>query len=48
MKILALRQRSDAMVTASANAPDQFSNDQVSEEDLNSEVELLNANARLR
>jgi uncharacterized protein involved in exopolysaccharide biosynthesis len=48
MKILALRQRSDAMVTASANAPDQFSNDQVSEEDLNSEVELLNSDDLLR
>jgi uncharacterized protein involved in exopolysaccharide biosynthesis len=48
MKILALRQRSDAMVTPSANAPDQFSNDQVSEEDLNSEVELLNSDDLLR
>src|SRR5579859_635843 len=37
MKILALRQRSDAMVTSSANAPSQYNNDQVSEEDLNSE-----------
>src|SRR5512135_1203958 len=43
MKILVLRQRSDSMVTPSANAPTQFSNDQVSEEDLNSEVELLNS-----
>jgi hypothetical protein len=48
MKILALRQCSDAMVTPSANAPDQFSNDQVSEEDLNSEVELLNSDVWLR
>ena len=48
MKILALRQRSDAMVTPSANAPAQFSNDQVSEEDLNSEVELLNSDDLLR
>ena len=48
MKILALRQRSDEMVTPSANAPAQFSNDQVSEEDLNSEVELLNSNDLLR
>ncbi|MDR3413008.1 MAG: hypothetical protein P4L87_18995, partial [Formivibrio sp.] len=48
MKILALRQRSDAMVTPSANAPTQFSNDQVSEEDLNSEVELLNSDELLR
>jgi uncharacterized protein involved in exopolysaccharide biosynthesis len=43
MKILVLRQRSDAIVTSSANAPAQFSGDQVSEEDLNSEVELLNS-----
>jgi uncharacterized protein involved in exopolysaccharide biosynthesis len=48
MKILALRQRSDAMVTSSANAPSQNSNDQVSEEDLNSEVELLNSDEVLR
>ncbi len=48
MKILALRQRSDEMVTPSANAPTQFSNDQVSEEDLNSEVELLNSDDLLR
>jgi uncharacterized protein involved in exopolysaccharide biosynthesis len=48
MKILALRHRSDAMVTPTANAPVQFSNDQVSEEDLNSEVELLNSDDLLR
>ena len=48
MKILALRQRSDEMVTPSANAPAQISNDQVSEEDLNSEVELLNSADLLR
>jgi uncharacterized protein involved in exopolysaccharide biosynthesis len=48
MKILTLRQRSDSMVTSSANAPSQFSNDQVSEEDLNSEVELLNSGDLLR
>jgi uncharacterized protein involved in exopolysaccharide biosynthesis len=48
MKILTLRQRSDAMVTSSANAPSQYSNDQVSEEDLNSEVELLNSDDLLR
>jgi uncharacterized protein involved in exopolysaccharide biosynthesis len=41
MKILVQRQRSDAIVTSSANAPIQNSGDQVSEEDLNSEVELL-------
>jgi uncharacterized protein involved in exopolysaccharide biosynthesis len=43
MKILALRHRSDDMVTPSANAPAQFNNVQVTEEDLNSEVELLNS-----
>lgn len=48
MKILVRRQRSDAIVTSSANAPAQFSGDQVSEEDLNSEVELLNSNDLLR
>jgi uncharacterized protein involved in exopolysaccharide biosynthesis len=48
MKILALRERSDAMVTPSANAPTQFSSEQVSEEDLNSEVELLNSDELLR
>src|ERR1035437_2597281 len=48
MKILVLRQRSDAMVTPSANAPGHYSNDQVSEEDLNSEVELLNSDDLLR
>ena len=35
-------------MTSSANAPSQYSNDQVSEEDLNSEVELLNSDDLLR
>jgi len=48
MKIIALRQRSDTMVTSSANAPEQYSNDQVTEEDINSEVELLNSSDLLR
>jgi uncharacterized protein involved in exopolysaccharide biosynthesis len=48
MKILALRKRSDAMVTSTPNAPNQFNNDEVSEEDLNSEVELLDSNDLLR
>ncbi len=48
MKILALRQRSDAIVTPAANAPGEFNNDEVSEEDLNSEVELLNSYDLLR
>lgn len=48
MKILALRQRTDEIVTPATNAPSQFSSDQVSEEDLNSEVELLNSEDLLR
>jgi protein tyrosine kinase modulator len=48
MKILVQRQRSDAIVTSSANAPVQFSGEQVSEEDINSEVELLNSEDLLR
>jgi uncharacterized protein involved in exopolysaccharide biosynthesis len=48
MKILVERQRSDSMVTPSANAPAEFSGDQVSEEDLNSEVELLDSYDLLR
>jgi uncharacterized protein involved in exopolysaccharide biosynthesis len=41
MKIFVQRQRSDAVVTSSPNAPVQYSGDDISEEDLNSEVELL-------
>ena len=48
MKILVERKRSDSMITSSATAPAQFSSDQVSEEDLNSEVELLNSEDLLR
>ena len=48
MKILVLRQRSDAIVSSSANLPAPFSGDQISEEDLNSEVELLNSDDLLR
>jgi uncharacterized protein involved in exopolysaccharide biosynthesis len=48
MKILVLRQRSDAIVTSSANLPAPFSADEISEEDLNSEVELLNSEDLLR
>jgi uncharacterized protein involved in exopolysaccharide biosynthesis len=47
MKILVLRQRMDTMVTASANAPAQNSQE-VTEEDLNSEVELLRSDDLLR
>ena len=48
MKILVRRQRSDTIVTTSANAPSQLFSDQVSEEDLNSEVELLKSEDLLR
>src|SRR6201996_4439142 len=47
MKILVRRQRNDMIVTSSANASQQL-NDQVSEQDLNSEVELLNSKDLLR
>lgn len=47
MKILVLRQRTDTMVTASANAPAQDSG-AITEEDLNSEVELLRSEDLLR
>jgi uncharacterized protein involved in exopolysaccharide biosynthesis len=47
MKILVLRQRMDAVVTPEANAPVQVSPD-VTEEDLNSEVELLHSDDLLR
>jgi uncharacterized protein involved in exopolysaccharide biosynthesis len=48
MKILVRRQRVDALITPQANGPVQFGGDQVSEEDLNSEVELLNSRDLLR
>ena len=48
MKILVQRQRSDAMITSSSSAPAQFIANQVTEEDLNSEVELLNSEDLLR
>ena len=47
MKILVLRQRMDAMVTAQPNAPSEAS-PEVTEEDLNSEVELLRSDDLLR
>ena len=47
MKILVRRQRTDAIVSTYATEPNQFS-DQVSEEDLNTEVELLNSEDLLR
>lgn len=47
MKIVVRRQRSDAIVSPSATEPQQF-DDQVSESDLNTEVELLNSEDLLR
>ena len=48
MKILVRRQRPDTIVTSSASAQSQVFNDQVTEEDINSEVELLNSQDLLR
>jgi uncharacterized protein involved in exopolysaccharide biosynthesis len=48
MKIMVSRQRSDAIVTPSDSAPVQVNGDQVSEEDLNSEIELINSEDLLR
>jgi uncharacterized protein involved in exopolysaccharide biosynthesis len=48
MKILVRRQRVDPMITTQADDSRQFGADQVSEEDLNSEVELLNSRDLLR
>src|ERR1035437_10091570 len=48
MKILVRRQRTDAMVSPQATAAPQYNGDQVSEEDINSEVELLNSEDLLR
>ncbi len=47
MKVLVRRQRNDAVVSTYTTEPFQFS-DQVSEEDLNTEVELLNSEDILR
>jgi protein tyrosine kinase modulator len=41
MKILVVRQRVDAVISPEATSPVMWGGDQVSEEDLNSEVELL-------
>ena len=48
MKILVRHQRSDTILTTSATSQTQFNNDEVSEEELNSEVELLNSVNLLR
>ena len=48
MKILVHRQRADTVITPSANGNTDMGSDQVSEEDLNSEVELLNSRDLLR
>lgn len=47
MKVLVRRQRDDAVVSTYSTEPFQYS-DQVSEEDLNTEVELLNSEDLLR
>lgn len=47
MKILVLHQRMDAMVTAQPNAPPEVT-PQITEEDLNSEVQLLRSDDLLR
>jgi uncharacterized protein involved in exopolysaccharide biosynthesis len=48
MKIMVSRQRSDAIVTPSDSSPVQVNGDRVSEEDLNSEIELINSEDLLR
>src|SRR5580658_2490949 len=48
MKILVLRQRVDAVISPEATSPVVWGGDQVSEEDLNSEVELLKSSDLLR
>jgi uncharacterized protein involved in exopolysaccharide biosynthesis len=48
MKILVRRQRTDVSVTSSANEPAQQFNEQVSEQDLNSEIELMNSKDLMR
>jgi uncharacterized protein involved in exopolysaccharide biosynthesis len=48
MKILVLRQRADTVITPQANGPVDMGTDQVTEQDLNSEVELLNSEDLLR
>ena len=48
LKILVIRQRVDAVITPEATSPVMWGGDQVSEEDLNSEVELLKSRDLLR
>lgn len=48
MKILVLRQRAETVITPSENGAVQMGTGEVSEEDLNSEVELLNSSDLLR
>jgi uncharacterized protein involved in exopolysaccharide biosynthesis len=48
MKILVIRQRVDAVISPEATSPVIWGGDQVSEEDLNSEVELLKSTDLLR
>lgn len=48
MKIFVRHQRSDEIMNSSANDSAQYGNNQVTEEDLNTEVELLNSHELLR
>ncbi len=48
MKILVLRHRVDAVITPQANSPVQWDSNQITEEELNSEVELLTSSDLLR
>lgn len=48
MKILVHKQRTTSIVTAAADAPLQINPDQISEEDLNTEVEILKSEDLLR
>lgn len=48
MKFVVSRQRSNLIVTSSSAEPVQFTNDPVTEEDMNTEVELLNSEDLLR
>jgi len=48
MKILVRRERVDPVVTSQSNAPLQFGREEVTEAELNSEVELLNSRDLLR
>jgi uncharacterized protein involved in exopolysaccharide biosynthesis len=48
MKILVRRERADPMISSQANAPSQSGREEVTEAELNSEVELMNSQDLLR